>query len=82
MHLTLLLLDFEINCRDDSACYCLMHLTLLLLDSACEGKSSHKLVNQAISNGWIRTSNEYMEMFKGQQLDSFHDGSDTYLTEE
>jgi hypothetical protein len=82
MQLTLLLLDFEINCRGDSACYCLMHLTLLLLDSACEGKSSHKLVNQAISNGWIRTSNEYMEMFKGQQLGSFRDGSDTYLTEE
>jgi hypothetical protein len=27
-------------------------------------------------------SNEYMETFEGQQLGSFRDGSDTYLTEE
>jgi hypothetical protein len=45
-------------------------------------KSAHKLVSQAISNGRIRTSNEYLETFKGQQLGSFRDGSDTYLTKE
>jgi hypothetical protein len=45
-------------------------------------KSAHKLVSQAISNGWIRASNEYMETFEGQQLGSFRDGSDTYLIEE
>jgi hypothetical protein len=45
-------------------------------------KSAQKLVSQAISNGWIHASNEYLETFRGQQLGSFHDGSDTYLTEE
>jgi hypothetical protein len=45
-------------------------------------KSAQKLVSQAISNGWIHSSNEYLETFEGQQLGSFHDGSDTYLTEE
>jgi hypothetical protein len=45
-------------------------------------KSSHKLVSQAISNGRIHASNEYLEAFEGQQLGSFRDGSDTYLTEE
>jgi hypothetical protein len=45
-------------------------------------KSAHKLVNQAISNGWICASNEYLETFEGQQLVSFFNGSDTYLTEE
>jgi hypothetical protein len=45
-------------------------------------KSAHRLVSQAISNGWIRASNEYLETFKGQQLGSFRDGSDTYLTKE
>jgi hypothetical protein len=45
-------------------------------------KSAHKLVSQAISNGRIHTSNEYLEMFEGQQLGSFYDGSDMYLTEE
>jgi hypothetical protein len=45
-------------------------------------KSADKLVSQAISNGWIRVSNEHLEMFEGQQLGSFRDGSDTYLTEE
>jgi hypothetical protein len=45
-------------------------------------KSAHKLVSQAISNGWICASNEYLETFEGQQLGSFRDGSDTYLTEE
>jgi hypothetical protein len=45
-------------------------------------KSAHKLMSQAISNRRIHTSNEYLEMFEGQQLDSFHDGLDTYLTEE
>jgi hypothetical protein len=45
-------------------------------------KSAHKLVSQAISNGQIRASNEYLEMFEGPQLVSFHDGSNSYLTEE
>jgi hypothetical protein len=45
-------------------------------------KSAHKLVSQAISNGRIRASNKYLETFEGQELGSFHDGSDTYLTEE
>jgi hypothetical protein len=45
-------------------------------------KSAHKLVSQAISNGWICASNRYMEMFEGQQLDLFHDGLDTNLTKE
>jgi hypothetical protein len=45
-------------------------------------KSAHKLVSQAISNGQIHASNEYLETFEGQELDSFRDGSDTYLTEE
>jgi hypothetical protein len=45
-------------------------------------KSAHKLVSQAISNGWIRVSNEYLETIEGQQLGSFPNGSDTYLTEE
>jgi hypothetical protein len=45
-------------------------------------KSAHKLVSQAISNGRICTSNEYLETFKGQQLGSFRNGSDTYLTED
>jgi hypothetical protein len=45
-------------------------------------KSAHKLVSQAISNGQIRASNEYLETFEGQQLGSFRDGSYTYLIEE
>jgi hypothetical protein len=45
-------------------------------------KTAHKLVSQAISNGWIRASNKYLETSEGQQLGSFHDGSDMYLTEE
>jgi hypothetical protein len=45
-------------------------------------KSAHKLVSQAISNRWICASNEYLETFEGQQLGSFCDGSDIYLTEE
>jgi hypothetical protein len=45
-------------------------------------KSAHRLVSQAISNGWIRASNEYLETFEGQQLGPFRDGLDTYLTEE
>jgi hypothetical protein len=45
-------------------------------------KSAYKLMSQAISNGRIRTSNKYLETFEGQQLGSFHDGSDTYLTKE
>jgi hypothetical protein len=45
-------------------------------------KSAHKLVSQSISNGRIRASNEYLQTVEGQQIGSFHDGSDTYLTEE
>jgi hypothetical protein len=45
-------------------------------------KSAHKLMSQSVSNGWIHTSNEYLQMVEGQQLGSFRDGSDTYLTEE
>jgi hypothetical protein len=45
-------------------------------------KSAHKLVSQSISNGWIRTSNEYLQTVEVQQLGLFHDGSNTYLTEE
>jgi hypothetical protein len=45
-------------------------------------KSAHRLVKQSISNGQICTSNEYLETFEGKQLDSFRDGSDTYLIEE
>jgi hypothetical protein len=39
-------------------------------------------MSQSISNGRIRASNKYLQTSKGQQLGSFHDGSDTYLTEE
>jgi hypothetical protein len=45
-------------------------------------KNSHKFVSQSISNGWIHVSNEYMQIVERQQLVSFHDGSDTYMTEE
>jgi hypothetical protein len=45
-------------------------------------KSAHKLMSQAISNGRIYASNEYLKTFEGQQLGSFRDGSDTYLTDE
>jgi hypothetical protein len=45
-------------------------------------KSAHMLVSQAISNGRIHASNEYLETFEGQQLGSFRDGLDTYLTKE
>jgi hypothetical protein len=45
-------------------------------------KSSHKLMSQSISNEWILASNEYLQMVKGQQMGSFRDGLDTYLTEE
>jgi hypothetical protein len=45
-------------------------------------KNAHKLVSQSISNGGIHTSNEYLQTVEGQQMDSFHGGSDTYLTEE
>jgi hypothetical protein len=41
-----------------------------------------KLVGQSISNGWIHVSNECLQTIEGQQMDSFRDGSDTYLTEE
>jgi hypothetical protein len=45
-------------------------------------KNAHKLMSQSISNGWIHASNEYLQMVEVQQLGSFHDGLDTYLTEE
>jgi hypothetical protein len=45
-------------------------------------KSAHRLVSQAISNGRICASNEYLQTFVGQQLGSFRDGSYTYLTDE
>jgi hypothetical protein len=45
-------------------------------------KSAHRLVSEAITNVRIRTSNKFLETFEGQQLGSFHDGSDTYLTKE
>jgi hypothetical protein len=43
-------------------------------------KSATKLVGQFILNGWIHESNEYLQTFKGQQTNVFHDGSTTYLT--
>jgi hypothetical protein len=57
MHLTLLLLDFEIV------------ETIPLgerrhVRSVFE-KSAHKLVSQAISNGQIHASNKYLQMFEG-----------------
>jgi hypothetical protein len=45
-------------------------------------KSAHKLVSQSISNEWIRASNKYLQMVEEQQMGSFRDGSDMYLTEE
>jgi hypothetical protein len=45
-------------------------------------KSATKLVSQSISNGRIHASNEYFQMVEGQQMSVFHNGSDTYLTEE
>jgi hypothetical protein len=45
-------------------------------------KSATKLVGQSISNGRIHTFNEYLQTVEGQQMGSFHDGSDTYLTGE
>jgi hypothetical protein len=45
-------------------------------------KSAYKLVSQSISNGKICALNEYLQMVEGQPLDSFRDGSNTYLTEE
>jgi hypothetical protein len=45
-------------------------------------KSADRHVNQAISNERIRASKEYLKKFVWQQLGSFRDGSDTYLTEE
>jgi hypothetical protein len=44
--------------------------------------NAHKLVSQSMSNGWIHASNEYLQMVEGQQMGSFCDGLDTYLTEE
>jgi hypothetical protein len=45
-------------------------------------KRAIKLMSQSISNGWIHASNEYLQTIEGQQTNMFHDGSDTYLTEE
>jgi hypothetical protein len=45
-------------------------------------KSATKLMGQSILNGRIHASNEYMQIVEGQQIVSFHDGSDMYLTEE
>jgi hypothetical protein len=45
-------------------------------------KNAHKLMSQSISNGWIHASNEYLQMVEGKQMGSFHNGLDTYLTEE
>jgi hypothetical protein len=45
-------------------------------------KSAKKLVGQSISNGWIHSSNEYLQTVKGPQMGAFCDGSDTYLAEE
>jgi hypothetical protein len=45
-------------------------------------KNAHKLMSQSISNGWIHASNEYLQMVEGKQMGSFHNCSDTYLTEE
>jgi hypothetical protein len=45
-------------------------------------KSATRLVGQAISNGQIHASNEYLETFTGQQMNMFRNGSDTYLAEE
>jgi hypothetical protein len=45
-------------------------------------KNATKLVGQFISNGWIHALNEYLKMIKRQQINAFHDGSDTYRTEE
>jgi hypothetical protein len=38
-------------------------------------KNATKLMSESISN-------EYVQMVEGQQTSSFHDGLDTYLTEE
>jgi hypothetical protein len=45
-------------------------------------KSAMKFVSQSISNGCIHASNEYLQTIKGQQTSAFHDGLDTYMTEE
>jgi hypothetical protein len=45
-------------------------------------KNAHKIMSQSISNGRIHALNEYLQTVEGQQLGSFRDGSDTYLTEE
>jgi hypothetical protein len=39
-------------------------------------------MSQSISNGRIHALNEYLQIVKGQQIGSFRDGSNTYLTEE
>jgi hypothetical protein len=77
MHLTLLMLNFEIaemiplGKRRHAD-----HMRIVF------EKNSHKLVSQSISNGWIHVSNEYLQTVEGQQMVSFRDGSDTYMSEE
>jgi hypothetical protein len=45
-------------------------------------KRATKLVSKSISNGCIHTSNEYMQTTEGQQMGTFCDDLDMYLTEE
>jgi hypothetical protein len=45
-------------------------------------KCAMKLVTQSISNARIHASNEYLQTFARQQMNAFHNGSDTYLTQE
>jgi hypothetical protein len=45
-------------------------------------KSATKLVSQSIPNAQIHALNEYMQMFAGWQTNTFHNGSDTHMTEE
>jgi hypothetical protein len=42
-------------------------------------KSATRLVIQSISNVQIHSSRKYLQMFTGQQTNTFHNGSDTYL---
>jgi hypothetical protein len=45
-------------------------------------KSAMKLVSQSILNGRIHASNKYLQTIEGQQVSTFYNGLDTYLTEE
>jgi hypothetical protein len=44
--------------------------------------SAMELVTQAISNGRIQVTNDWMKKFEGQLVTVFRDGSDMYLSEE